>query len=85
MPDTNFFSPQISIMSQDIDQELKNLETKVENLMALCERLNSDNQVLKNKQDELIRDRARLIEKTAIVKSRVEAMITRLKSMGQSS
>jgi cell division protein ZapB len=72
-------------MNQDIDQELKNLEDKVEKLMGLCERLKIENRVLSAKQDDLIRDRARLLEKTALARSRVEAMITRLKSMGQSS
>ncbi len=72
-------------MSQDTDQELKKLETKVERLFELCEQLKIENQSLKLKQNDLVRDRARLIEKTALARSRVEAMITRLKSMGQGS
>ncbi len=72
-------------MNQDIDQELKNLEDKVEKLMELCEQLKTENRVLIARQNDLIRDRTRLLEKTALARSRVEAMITRLKSMGQSS
>ena len=70
-------------MSQNTDQQLKNLEIKVERLMGLCERLKSENTSLKAKQNDLVRDRARLLEKTALARSRVEAMITRLKTMGQ--
>lgn len=70
-------------MSQNTDQQLKNLEIKVECLMGLCERLKSENTSLKAKQNDLVRDRARLLEKTALARSRVEAMITRLKTMGQ--
>ncbi|MGH8475156.1 MAG: TIGR02449 family protein [Methylococcales bacterium] len=69
-------------MSQDTDQEIKKLEQRVERLIGLCEQLQIENQSLKTKQNELVRERARLIEKTALAKSRVEAMITRLKSMG---
>lgn len=68
-------------MSQEPDQEIKNLEEKVERLIKLCEQLQIENQSLKAKQHELVRERARLIEKNAIAKSRVEAMLTRLKSM----
>ena len=70
-------------MSQDTDQQLKNLELKVERLMALCEKLKIENESLKVKQNDLVRERARLLEKTAVARSRVEAMITRLKNMGQ--
>ncbi|MGR9107319.1 MAG: TIGR02449 family protein [Gammaproteobacteria bacterium] len=70
-------------MNQDLDQQLKTLETKIESLTGLCERLKIENESLKIKQNDLVRDRARLLEKTALARSRVEAMITRLKSMGQ--
>ncbi|MCI0666575.1 MAG: TIGR02449 family protein [Methylococcaceae bacterium] len=70
-------------MSQDTDQQLKNLEKKVDLLVDLCEQLKIENRSLKAKQNDLVRDRARLLEKTALARSRVEAMITRLKSMGQ--
>ncbi|MGH8547696.1 MAG: TIGR02449 family protein [Methylococcales bacterium] len=70
-------------MSQDTDQQLKNLEKKVDLLVSLCEQLKIENRSLKAKQNDLVRDRARLLEKTALARSRVEAMITRLKNMGQ--
>lgn len=72
-------------MSQDTEQQLKNLEKKVDLLVDLCEQLKTENRSLKAKQNDLVRDRARLLEKTALARNRVEAMITRLKTMGQGS
>jgi cell division protein ZapB len=70
-------------MSQDTLQQLKQLAGKVDRLVSLCERLQIENESLKTKQRELVRARARLMECRALVKSRVESMITRLKTLGQ--
>lgn len=70
-------------MHQDTTQALKNLEKKVDRLVALCEKLEIENESLRAKQNSLVRDRAELLEKTTQARSRVEAMITRLKTMGQ--
>lgn len=82
---TNPTPSQFCQMNQDTDQELKKLENKVARLVELCDRLSTENRSLKAKQNELVRERARLIEKAALAKNRVEAMISRLKSMGQGS
>ncbi len=63
--------------------ELKRLEEKIDALLSLCQNLQNENRSLKSKQNDLVRDRAHLIDKTSQAKNRVEAMITRLKSMGQ--
>ncbi|MGR9071705.1 MAG: TIGR02449 family protein [Gammaproteobacteria bacterium] len=70
-------------MKQDIDQsqELRLLEEKLDALIRLCGFLQKENSSLKIKQEELVREKAGLIEKTALARSKVEAMITRLKSM----
>ncbi|MCS5566287.1 MAG: TIGR02449 family protein [Methylococcales bacterium] len=70
-------------MSQDTLQQLKQLAEKVNRLANLCERLQIENESLKTKQRELVRNRAQLMECSALVKSRVESMITRLKTLGQ--
>ena len=62
--------------------EVHKLEAKIDSLILLCKKLQDENQSLRNKQQNLVRDRAHLIEKTAVAKTRVEAMITRLRSMG---
>ncbi len=61
--------------------EIKLLEEKVDQLIHQYELLSNENRTLKTKQEELVREKARLIEKTNLARTRVEAMITRLKSM----
>ncbi len=68
--------------SKITESDLNDLEQKVDVLIEKCSHLQNENKTLKVKQEELVRDRAQLIEKTAIAKNRVDAMITRLKSMG---
>ena len=65
--------------------EIKSLEKKLDALILLYNSLRNENSSLKTKQDELVQERAKLIEKTTLAKTRVEAMITRLKSMEQGS
>jgi cell division protein ZapB len=45
----------------------------------------SKNTTLKVKQDELVREKAKLVEKTNMARTRVEAMISRLKTMEHGS
>ncbi len=61
--------------------EIKLLEEKVDTLIQQYELLAHENSTLKTKQEELVREKAKLIEKTNLARTRVEAMITRLKSM----
>lgn len=67
--------------TQMTDIELKKLETRVEDLLATCDQLISENKSLRQQQEALITDRANLIEKNELARSRVESMITRLKSL----
>jgi cell division protein ZapB len=61
--------------------ELQRLEQRVEELVRLCLRLREENRSLQAQHDHLMGERAALIEKSELAKSRVEAMIVRLKSM----
>ncbi len=61
--------------------EIKALEEKLDELIALYNSIKHENHTLKAKQEELVREKAKLIEKTNLARTRVEAMITRLKSM----
>ncbi len=63
--------------------ELRDLEKKLDQLIDLYDSVKNENQALKSKQDALVREKDQLIEKTTIARNRVEAMITRLKAMGQ--
>lgn len=64
------------------EAELQKLEEKVEALIRLCKSLQEENRFLKEKYNQLLQEHAQLIEKTAVAKNRVEAIITRLKSIG---
>ncbi len=80
--DARSIFPSMSNEEKDaIDLDLKNLETRVEELIRTCAALTEENQALKVSQETLVAERAELIEKTELAKTRVESMISRLKSM----
>ncbi len=63
------------------EDDLKKLEARVDELIRTCGSLQDENSSLRDTQQSLVAERAELIEKTELAKTRVEAMITRLKSM----
>ena len=65
--------------------ELKELEDKLDQLIAQHQAIKNENAALKAKQEALIQEKAKLLEKTTLARTRVEAMITRLKEMEQGS
>lgn len=65
--------------------DLKKLEYRVEELIRLAERLKEENISLQQKQETLVSERAALLQKNELVRTRVEAMITRLRAMEHSS
>ena len=65
-------------MSDDL---LLAIETKLDKLILLCNRLQQENNELKARESEWQRERVRLIEKNELARSRVEAMITHLRNL----
>ena len=65
------------------EQELQKLEVRLEELVNSITRLKEENRSLRNQQDSLVSERANLIEKNEMARTRVEAMINRLKAMEQ--
>ena len=65
----------------DAIEQLHDLSAKVEQLAELCRRLQEENRMLNMTHDQLIGERAQLLTKNEQARSRVEAMIHRLKSM----
>lgn len=63
------------------DFDLDALERKVDELIRICDRLRDENASLRASREHLVSERAELIEKTELARSKVEAMVTRLKSM----
>ena len=61
--------------------ELKNFEDKLDQLIDRYHTVKSENSSLKIKQETLVQEKAQLLEKTTLARTRVEALITRLKAM----
>ncbi len=61
--------------------DLSALESKVDQLIETVTSLTVENESLRQQQGSLAIERADLIEKTELARTRVEAMISRLKSM----
>ena len=62
-------------------RELDRLERQVDTLVRHCARLEEENRVLKQSQDALNTERASLLEKNEMARSKIESMISRLKAM----
>jgi len=65
--------------------DFRSLEARIEELIRACRELREENRALRDQQNHLIAERASLIEKSELARSRVEAMIARLKAMEISS
>jgi cell division protein ZapB len=61
--------------------ELKRLEKRVDELVATVAHLKEENRALKSRHDSLSNERATLLHKNEQARTRVEAMIGRLKAM----
>ena len=57
------------------------LDEKIDHLIRICDRLEDENRALRDQQNSLIAERAALVEKSELARSRVDAMITRLRAM----
>ena len=63
--------------------EMNTLVQRVDELIELCSVLSRENKALRTQQRNWTTERAKLIEKNELAKSRVESMITRLKALEQ--
>jgi cell division protein ZapB len=64
-------------------QEVHEIAQRVDQLIALCQRLGDENRSLRTSQEQLMAERANLMAKNEQARSRVEAMIHRLRSLEQ--
>ena len=67
----------------NFESDHKRLEDRLDDLVKICNQLQTENKSLKEKQETLSRERATMVQKNEEVRARVEAMIVRLKSMEQ--
>jgi cell division protein ZapB len=61
--------------------DLRKLESRVDELIHACQRLRQENDSLKTDRNSLSEKHARLSEKTRVARERIEAMIGRLKAL----
>jgi cell division protein ZapB len=66
-----------------VELELRQLEQRVDQLVALIAQLKEENRALRMRQDTFSTERANLLQKNELVRARVEAMIGRLRTMEQ--
>lgn len=66
-----------------LEAELKRLERQLEELLAVVGQLREENRALRHRQDSLSNERATLLQRNEQVRTRVEAMIGRLKTLEQ--
>ena len=64
-----------------IEQELENLEQQVGALLEVIERLTMENRSLRAQQESLATERAGMLDKHDQIRNRVDAIVTRLKSL----
>lgn len=67
--------------SPELNQKLDDLTVRLDELGAVLARLLEENRSLRTSQEQLIGERAALLTKNEQARSRVEAMILRLKSL----
>ncbi|MCG6872974.1 MAG: hypothetical protein LJE84_11850 [Gammaproteobacteria bacterium] len=64
-----------------LNDEMQQLESQLNQLLSVCQRLRVENSSLRSEQRELTRENARLGEKTRLARTRIEAIIGKLKSI----
>ncbi len=63
--------------------EIEHLENKIDELIQLCDELKKKYTKIQSDRELWLAERARLMEKNKMIQTKVEAMITRLKALGQ--
>jgi len=63
------------------ETDLNHLEQRIDELIDTVGLLKNENTTLRQQKDKLNSERSQLIEKTELARNRVEAMISRLRSL----
>ncbi len=67
------------------EKQLSLLEQRVDDLIGTCRRLKDENQTLRSSRDALLEEKTKLAEKNRMARSRLEAIVDRLKSLDKRS
>ena len=68
---------------EQTDKDLQRLEKQLRNLLTQIQKLREENQSLHVRQESLVTERAALVAKNDEARTKVEAMINRLKGLEQ--
>ena len=69
--------------NRDLTAELQRLLSRIDTLAVQMQRMHDENRSLRQQHEQLINERAQRLAKQEQARTRVEAMITRLKSLEQ--
>lgn len=63
--------------------DISALEQRIDELIAICDELEQKQSSLQADREKWLQERTRLLEKNEMAKTKIEAMIMRLKSLEQ--
>jgi cell division protein ZapB len=63
--------------------DISTLEKRIDELIALCDELERKQSTMETDRENWLQERTRLLEKNEMAKTKIEAMIMRLKSLEQ--
>jgi len=72
-----------SEMNEVLALEIEDLENKIDELIQLCDELEYKYKILQSDQETWLTERSSLMQKNKLAKNKVEAMIMRLKALGE--
>jgi len=83
--DQNYLSNYSDVMDslEQTDKDLQRLEEQLRTLLAQIAKLREENQSLHVRQESMVTERASLVAKNDEARTKVEAMINRLKGLEQ--
>lgn len=67
------------------EEQLRHLEARVNELVQISARLRQENHAFQAREGRLMEERAQLLKKNDVARAKVEAIISRLKSLEQES
>ena len=67
--------------NEQANQELKQLEQRVDELIHTCRRLRDENLSLRSNRESLLAEKTKLSEKNKIARNRLEAIVDRLRTL----
>jgi len=65
------------------ETDIANLESRIDELITVCEQLKSENTALREREGILVEEKEQLIKKADKARTRVEGILTRLRAMEQ--